>query len=55
MSNTIFRIGLDDKKASRIKTSIEGLDFDDHSNYKELMEKTVDRAVLLRDTFKKYL
>ena len=46
---------LDNKKASRIIYSIHGLDFDDHSNYDELMNKTIDIAVKLRDTFKKYL
>ncbi len=46
---------LDDKKASRIKSSIPGLSFDDHSNYKALMEKVIERAVIMRDTFKKYL
>ncbi len=46
---------LDGKKASRIKYRIDGLNFDDHSNYNELMNKTIDVAVKMRDTFKKYL
>ena len=46
---------LDTKKASRIKYSIPGLNFDDHSNYPELMEQTIDTAVRMRDVFKKYL
>ena len=46
---------LDNKKASRIKYSIPGLDFDDHSNYNELMNETIDVAVKLRDVFKKFL
>lgn len=46
---------LNNSKASRIITFIKGLDFDDHSNYNELMNKTIDLAVLMRDTFKKYI
>ena len=46
---------LDGKKASRIKYRIPGLNFDDHSNYNELMNQTIDAAVKLRDTFKKYM
>lgn len=46
---------LDNSKASRIFYSIKGLNFDNHSNYNELMNKTIDLAVLMRDTFKKYI
>ncbi len=46
---------LDGKKASRIKYYIHGLDFDDHSNYEDLMNQTIDIAVNLRDVFKKYI
>lgn len=46
---------LDGKKASRIKHYIDGLDFDDHSNYNELMNEIIDTAVKMRNTFKKYL
>ncbi len=46
---------LDNSKASRILYRIKGLNFDDHSNYNELMNKTIDIAVLMKDTFKKYL
>ena len=46
---------LNNSKASRIVTSIKGLNFDDHSNYNELINKTIDLAVLMRDTFKKYI
>lgn len=46
---------LDNSKASRIVYRIKGLNFDDHSNYNELMNKTIDLAVLMRDTFKKYI
>jgi hypothetical protein len=46
---------LDDKKASRIIYRIQGLNFDDHSNYEQLMNEIIDKAVTIRDTFKKYL
>ena len=46
---------LDGKKASRIKHSIQGLNFDDHSNYHELMEEIIDKVVVMRKVFKQYL
>ena len=46
---------INNSKASRIVTFIKGLNFDDHSNYNELINKTIDLAVLMRDTFKKYI
>lgn len=46
---------LEGKKASRIKYYIEGLDFDNHSNYLELMNQIIDIAVRMRDVFKKYI
>ncbi len=46
---------LDGKKASRIKYYIKGLDFDDHSNYNDLMNRVIDVAVNMRDIFKLYL
>ena len=46
---------LDEKKASRIKHDINGLDFDDHSNYSELMNEIIDKVVKMRNVFKKYL
>lgn len=46
---------LNNSKASRIVTFIKGLNFDYHSNYNELINKTIDLAVLMRDTFKKYI
>lgn len=46
---------LDNSKASRIVYHIKGLNFDNHSNYAELMNKTIDLAVLMRNTFKKYI
>lgn len=46
---------LDGKKASRIKHSVPGLNFDDHSNYHQLMEEVVDKVVRMRTVFKRYL
>lgn len=46
---------LDGKKAARIKFYINGLDFDNHSNYDELMNQTIDAVVKMRDSVKKYL
>lgn len=46
---------LDNGKASRIKYNIQGLNFNDHSNYKYLMEKSIDTSVKMRDIFKRYL
>lgn len=46
---------LDEKKASRIKSKIPGLDFNHKDNYPQLMDATIDRAALMRDVFKKYL
>lgn len=46
---------LDNSKASRIVYYIKGLNFDDHSNYNELMNKIIDMIVLMRNVFKKYI
>ena len=46
---------LDNKKASRIKYTIDGLNFDDHSNYDTLMNASIDAAVKMRDVFKQYI
>lgn len=57
-SNLGFKLDwrrLNNSKASRIVTFIKGLNFDNHSNYNELMNKTIDLVVLMRDTFKKYI
>ena len=43
------------KKASRIKYQIDGLNFDDHSNYKELMDQIIETVIKMRAVFKKYL
>ncbi len=46
---------LDNKKASRIKYHIPGLNFDDHSNYDELMNTIIDIAVMERNVFSEYI
>ena len=46
---------LNNSKASRILYHIKGLNFDDHSNYDELMNKTIDLVVLMRNVFKRYI
>ena len=46
---------LDDKKASRIKYSIPGLNFDNHSNYADLMNTVIDKVILFKKVFKKYI
>ena len=43
------------KKASRIILKIEGLNFDDHSNYIELMNEIIDKVLRLRTVFTKYI
>ena len=46
---------LDGKKAPRIKYYIQGLIFDNHSNYDELMNATIDLAIRMSDVFKPYV
>ncbi|MGF3073568.1 DUF4268 domain-containing protein [Facklamia sp. P13069] len=46
---------LDDKKASRIKSYIPGLNFNKQGNYPELMNQVIERVVKVRDIFKGYL
>ena len=46
---------LDNKKASRIKYYISGLNFDDHSNYPELMSKVLDTVLKMRTVFKNHI
>lgn len=43
---------LDDKKASRIIYYIDGLDFNNHENYDELINKVIDKVIAIRDAFK---
>ena len=44
---------LNGKKASRIKHTIKGLNFDDHSNYPELMNEIIDKVIIMRKVFSK--
>ena len=46
---------LDNKKASRIKYDIPGLNFDDHSNYPVLMSEIIEKVVKMRSTFKCFM
>lgn len=46
---------LDDKKTSRIKSYIPGLNFNKQGNYSELMNQVIERVVKIRDVFKGYL
>lgn len=46
---------LDDKKASRIIYYILGLDFNNHKNYNELIDEVIDKAVKIRNVFKKHI
>lgn len=46
---------LDDKKASRIKYFIPGLNFADHSNYPQLIDEVIDKIIRMRDVFKSHL
>ena len=34
---------------------IDGLNFDDHSNYDKLIEEAIDKAIAMRDVFKNRL
>ena len=46
---------LEKSKASRILYKIDGLNFDDHSNYDKLIEEAIDKAIAMRDVFKNRL
>ncbi len=46
---------LDNKKASRIIHRIEGLDFDNHSNYSKLIDVTIDKVIQVKPIFSKYI
>lgn len=46
---------LDGKKASRVLYRMPGLNFDDHSNYDQLMNEMIDKAVLFAKVFKKFI
>ena len=46
---------LNNRKASRIITKIEDLDFDNHSNYYELMDDVISKVISMRKVFKEQL
>ncbi len=46
---------LDNKKANRIIYRIDGLNFDDYSNYPQLMKRIIDQVIIMRDTFAKFV
>ncbi len=46
---------LDTKKASRIIHRIDGLDFDDHTNYQQLIDETIDKVIKAKPIFSKHL
>ena len=46
---------LDNKKASRIIYYIEGLNFDNHRNYKELINEVINKVVKIKDVFRQYV
>ncbi len=46
---------LDDKKASRILYKMSELNFDNHSNYHDLMEEIITRILAMKKVFKAYL
>jgi len=47
--------GLEGKKASRIFTTIDGLNFKKQDNYQKLMDKAIDLLIEFRNAFKPYL
>lgn len=46
---------LDSKKASRIKHYIHGLDFENHSNYDQLMSEVIDKVIRMKIVLRRYL
>ena len=46
---------LDAKKASRMLHKIDGLNFDDHTNYKELMNLIIDKIQMIKPVFTKHI
>lgn len=46
---------LDNKKSSLSCTYIDGLDFDNHDNYPELINKTIDLVLVMRKAFVTFL
>jgi len=43
---------LDNAKASRILYRIDGLNFDDHSNYDALIDEAIDKVIKMKTVFK---
>lgn len=46
---------MDDSKSSMISKYIDDLNFNNHSNYKELMNEIIDAVSEMRKVFKEYL
>ena len=46
---------MDNKKASRIKHTVLGLNFEDHSNYSALIEEVISKVLLMKKVFIKYI
>lgn len=46
---------LNHKKASRIKCSIPGLNFENHSNYELLMNQVIDKVIIMRKVFTSHI
>lgn len=53
--NLDWRRLTDTKKASRILYSIPGLNFDNHSNYQQLMNEIIDKVMQMKKVFSKYI
>ena len=53
--NEMIWYRLDNAKASIISYHIDGLNFDDHSNYDALIEEAIDKVLKMRDVFKNRL
>lgn len=46
---------LNNRKAARVKYFLYGLNFDNHENYSELMNEIIDKVILMRKVFIKYI
>ncbi len=46
---------LEKKKSAAVSAVIDGLDFDDHSNYPELMNKAIDVVIAMKEVCLPYL
>lgn len=53
--NLDWRRLTDTKKASRILYSIPELNFDNHSNYQQLMNEIIDKVMQMKKVFSKYI